>query len=122
MTRGAGPMRERLTILTSAPVALLLASLTRVGSVATATTPAAHGYATGDYVTIAGANEAGYNAKVKITVTSPTAYTFAVSGSPATPASGKITSTYVSDALGGRRTVWSELATISAEMIPLRAS
>jgi len=51
-----------------------------------------HGKATGDYVTISGANQAEYNGTWRITVTGANAYTYTVAGSPATPATGTITS------------------------------
>ena len=114
-------MRERLLIQTETPLTFTLTTLTRSGATATATTNKAHGYATGDYVTIAGAVQSAYNGKVKITVTSTTTFTFAVTGSPATPATGAVTVVYVSDAQGGRRQTWTDVDTIFAELIPLRA-
>jgi len=68
-----------------------LASLAQTGGVATATTSAAHGFKSHQIVEIAGATPAAYNGKHRITVTSPTAFTFAVEGATASPASGTIT-------------------------------
>ncbi len=74
-------------------------SITRAGAVATVTTTATNSLITGDSVTIAGANQAEYNGAFTITVTSGTTFTYAVSGTPATPATGTIT------AVGGKSTV-----------------
>lgn len=69
-------------------------SITR--SVTTATvTHTAHGLSSGDKVTIRGAAEQEYNGVFSITVTGANSYTYTVSGSPATPATGTITSTGV---------------------------
>lgn len=114
-------MRERLTIQTSTPAVLSVASLTRSSTTATATVSAPHGYASDDYVTVLGATPAGYDGTVKITVTGATTFTYAVNGTLTTPATGTITAVYVSDAQGGRRTVWRTLDTIWAEEVPLRA-
>lgn len=56
-----------------------ITSLVQAGGVATATTAVAHGLTTGDAVIITGANEAGYNDDVQITVVSTTQFTFATS-------------------------------------------
>jgi hypothetical protein len=64
-------------------------SITRVNAVATATCFAPHGFSNGT-VFITGADVAAYNGAKAITVTSPTAFTFAVTGTPVTPATGSI--------------------------------
>jgi DNA/RNA endonuclease YhcR with UshA esterase domain len=64
--------------------------ITRVGATATATTAIAHGYKTGDVVYISGATAPEYNGAFTITVTGTTTFTFTVSGTPATPATGTI--------------------------------
>lgn len=117
----SGAMRERLVLQQYAPEVLTLDSLTRSGTVATATTVKAHGYATGDYVTVAGAVQA-YNGKVKITVTSTTAFTFTCTNGLTTPATGLMTVVYVSDAQGGRRTNWRTFGTVPAELMALGTS
>ena len=66
-------------------------SITRSGSTATVTMGANHGYATGQLVTIAGAAQSQYNGAQTITVTGPTTFTYAVAGTPVTPATGTIT-------------------------------
>jgi hypothetical protein len=67
-------------------------SITRSGSTATVT-HTAHGLVTGDKVQIDGADQEEYNGAATITVTGVNAYTFTVSGSPTTPATGTIVST-----------------------------
>ncbi len=121
-TFGIGEMTERLSLQRSDPVPTALSSVTRSGTTATATTAAAHGYASGDLVTIAGATPVGYNGKVQIVVTGPTTFTFSVEGSLATPAIGTITAVYASDPQRGRRITWTTLDTVWAERVPLRAS
>lgn len=119
MTGDLGSMRERLVVQVNTPAAVSVSSLTRSSTTATVTTAAPHGYATGDYVTHAGAAQTAYNVKAKITVTGLTTYTFAVSGAPATPATGTVTATYVSNAQGGRELGWRTLDSVAAQMIPI---
>lgn len=116
-----GPFRERLTIQENNPDPIAVTSLTRVSTTATATTAAPHGYTTNDYVTVAGATPTAYNGKVKITVTGPSSFSYQVAGTPATPATGTITVVYVSDAQGGRKIGWADLATIYGEQLAVRA-
>lgn len=117
-------MRERLTIQRNDPPAIAISSVTRVGAVVTVVTATPHGYASTDYVTLAGADGAttAYNGKWKITVTGASAFTFPITGSPATPATGTITAVYTSNAQGGQGVnFWRELATVRAEMVPIRS-
>lgn len=74
-------------------VALLLTSLTRTGTTATAVTPTPHRLATGMQTTISGAVQTAYNGLIDVTVTGPNTFTYQVVGSPATPATGTITET-----------------------------
>ncbi len=69
-----------------------VSSITRSGTTATVTTATAHGFSTGDVALIAGAAETEYNGEFVVTVTGGTSFTYDVSGSPATPATGTITS------------------------------
>jgi len=69
-------------------------SITRSGSTATVT-HTAHGLVTGNKVLIEGADQNEYNGIHTITVTGTNTYTYTVSGTPATPATGTITSTSV---------------------------
>jgi hypothetical protein len=71
--------------------AFTLASLTRAAAVATAT-KVAHGQAVGDWVDVQGAVEDEYNGIFQIaTVPDADTFTYAVTGAPATPATGTIT-------------------------------
>lgn len=72
-----------------------ITSITRVGTTATVQTNGDHTLASNLEVTIAGADQAEYNGDKEITVISSNEFTFEVSGSPATPATGTIT--YESD-------------------------
>jgi hypothetical protein len=66
-------------------------TITRSGTTATATwTGGTHPFATGQKIVHSGANQGDYNGAFTVTVTSPSTYTFTVSGSPATPATGTI--------------------------------
>ncbi|MEQ8823851.1 MAG: baseplate J/gp47 family protein [Filomicrobium sp.] len=67
-----------------------ISSLTRNGTTAIAETATAHYLATGMTVTIAGADQTEYNGSITITVTASNEFTFEVSGSPTTPATGTI--------------------------------
>jgi hypothetical protein len=68
----------------------VLSSLTRSVGTATATTPSAHGWTTGQEVEIRGAAQSEYNKITTITVTGANTFTYSVSGSPASPATGTI--------------------------------
>ena len=65
-------------------------TITRSGSTATATMSGGHPFVTGQKVVHSGANQSEYNAAFEITSTGANTYTFTVSGSPATPATGTI--------------------------------
>lgn len=67
-------------------------TITRSGSVATATCATPHGFSTdGVKVEISGANETSYNGIFLISNVSTYTFDFTVTGSPATPATGTIT-------------------------------
>lgn len=74
-------------------VALLLSSLTRSGTTATATLATPHRLATGMTVTVSGATQSAYNVTAPVTVVGANTFTYQVAGSPATPATGTITET-----------------------------
>lgn len=63
-----------------------IASITRSGSTATANIPAGHLYEVGQVVNISNAEQAEYNGDQKVLSVTATAFTFAVTGTPATPA------------------------------------
>lgn len=119
---GAGELTEQLTIQSPTPVAVSVSSLTSAGGTATATTAAPHGYATGDFVTIAGADQAAYNGEVQVTVTGASTFTYPVAGGPVTPATGTITATFTSDAAGGQGSGWHQLAVVWGSMTALSAA
>jgi SPP1 family predicted phage head-tail adaptor len=120
---GAGALTERLTIQTATPVAVSITSITRSGTTATVTTAAAHGYQDGDYVTIAGAGQAGYNlSEVPIDVTGTTTFTYTVDSGTVTPATGTMTVLFVQDAQGGQRLTWATHATVWGQQVPLSAN
>lgn len=120
-------MVERLVIQTLVPQPFSLASLTRVGTTATATTVAPHGFLVGDYVSVAGAASDGYNGKRKVlSVPTTRSFTFATTGGANETVAGTKTATYLSDGQGGRTVTWTTLPSVPlgvwAEMIPLKSS
>jgi hypothetical protein len=64
-------------------------SITRATATATVTCTA-HGFTSGDQVNIRGANQSEYNGDFLVTVTDANTFTYTVSGTPATPATGTI--------------------------------
>jgi len=88
-------VRVLLTADTGGPLPFQ-ASVTITSSGTTATvTHTAHGRKSGEKMLIKGANQPEYNGIQTITVTTVNAYTYTISGSPATPATGTITSTMI---------------------------
>jgi hypothetical protein len=67
-----------------------IVTITRSGSTATVTVGTTADLASGDTLVIYGAAQSQYNGAHVITVTGPTHFTYAVSGSPATPATGTL--------------------------------
>ncbi|MEO7016225.1 MAG: hypothetical protein ABI067_06750, partial [Leifsonia sp.] len=65
-----------------------ISSINRVGTVATVTTPFNHNVGDQQPVTISGADQAAYNGSFIATKISDTQFSYAVAGSPATPATG----------------------------------
>ncbi len=78
-------------------IVLPITSIVRSSNIATVTTGYAHGYNDITEVTIAGADQAGYNGTFTVTPVNENTFTYVVSGSEATPAttSTELTSTYV---------------------------
>jgi hypothetical protein len=66
--------------------------ITRVAAVANVNLPS-HGYSTGDTITHTGADQAEYNVSAVITVIDGDNYSYPVSGTPATPATGTLEAT-----------------------------
>jgi subtilisin-like proprotein convertase family protein len=75
------------------PTTIQVTSLTLSGTTATATTATPHGFNTGEQIIIAGAQQQAYNGTFTISVTSPTTFTYQVTGSPTSPATGNIIAT-----------------------------
>jgi hypothetical protein len=75
----------------STAAALTVSSITRSSTTATITTSSAHGLSTGNWVAVVGASPDGYNGIAQVTVTTSTAFTYTVSSSLTTPATGTIT-------------------------------
>lgn len=72
----------------STPTAVAI-GITQTAGTATVTTPSAHGLAVGDKVVITGATQSQYNVTATVlTVPTTTTFTYTVTGSPATPATG----------------------------------
>jgi len=69
-------------------------TITRSGSTATVA-HTSHGFDTNHWVKIEGADQEEYNGGKQITVTGVNSYTFAVSGTPTTPATGTILATAI---------------------------
>lgn len=68
-------------------------SLTRNLSIATAILSVDHVLASGSTVTVSGANESEYNVAAVVTVTGENSFSYQITGTPATPATGTITAT-----------------------------
>jgi head-tail adaptor len=98
-----GRLTESVTFLSTTPPDTPVTSLTSTGTVATAVTSGPHGLHTGEYVAIRGALPAGYTTTSRpVTVTGPSAFTYAVPPGLASPATGTITVTFQSDSQGGQ--------------------
>lgn len=81
-----------IPIPSTTPDTLTVSSISRSGSTATVTTSAAHSLKAQDRVTISGADQSDYNGTITVlTVPSTTTFTYRVSNSPTTPATGTIT-------------------------------
>ena len=94
LANNASLLLTQLSDLTShlaGGISITAASTTWVGGTVTMTTATAHGFTTGDIVTVAGfagAGYTGYNGTFTITVASPTTFTYAVVATLTSPATG----------------------------------
>lgn len=79
------------TSVTVKGAALAVTSIASSEGVATVTTTAAHGLVSGMSVVIAGAEQTEYNGTHEITVVDEDEFTYAVTGTPVSPATGTIT-------------------------------
>lgn len=68
-----------------------VSSIVRQGSTAVVTTLSEHQLATGQSITVAGADQSEYNGTFTITVTALNEFQYTITGTPATPATGTIT-------------------------------
>jgi uncharacterized phage protein gp47/JayE len=91
-----GTQYETQTSATISAQTIGITTLTRSGSTATATTTANHNLATGVSVAIAGASQTEYNTTAIINVISNTQFTYTISGTPTSPATGTITASFTS--------------------------
>lgn len=72
--------------LVGIPPMVPVSTLTRAGAVATITITAGHGWATGETVIVSGAQQSEYNGGHVVTVLNGTTATYAISGTPVSPA------------------------------------
>lgn len=87
-----GKIYESTASVVITATVISITSITRSGTTATVTTASNHGLASNVPMTIAGAVETDYNvSNAEITVTGLDTFTYQVSGSPTTPATGTIT-------------------------------
>lgn len=63
-------------------------SITRTDSVATATISSGHLFEVGQVVSVSGADQADYNGEVRVVSATTTTFTYALTGTPVTPATG----------------------------------
>lgn len=87
----------------------------RIGNVVTIVTPQPHGLQPAGFVNVRGANQPEYNGVFAVSVTDPNSFTYTVSGSPATPATGSIlvNRCFQLD-VGARYTVTPDLSVVTA--------
>lgn len=89
-TNSTGDIYEATASVNVNTVSLTPTSITRVGTTATVTFAADHGFATGIDATVAGADQVEYNGTFTITVTALDKIEYTVAGAPTTPATGTI--------------------------------
>ena len=93
MTGQLGKLVDLLdAVLVNGYGSVSVSSINRTSTTATVVTATAHGFITGDSALIGGAAESAYNIDAVVTVIDTTTFTYAVAGSPSTPATGTITS------------------------------
>jgi len=92
-TDADGSVFESTVAATITSTAVSVTSLTRSGTTVTATTASAHELGSTQNVVMSGAVETDYNGNVEITVTSATTFTYQVTTTPTTPATGTILAT-----------------------------
>ncbi len=95
VTQGSELTASDNSYLTESSVTIInknlnVASISRVGVVATVSTNDVHGFGSGMTITITGADQADYNGDFIISVTDADSFTYEVANSPVTPATGTI--------------------------------
>ena len=80
-------LRVDMTSITN--TAKTASSVTQTGGIATFTSNS-HGFLVGEYVTMSGANEAGYNVSAVILTKDANTFTYAVAAGTVTPATGTV--------------------------------
>tara|TARA_R110000772_G_C13310322_1_gene440392 strand:- start:2355 stop:3650 length:1296 start_codon:yes stop_codon:yes gene_type:complete len=83
-----------VSAVTISNISVSVSTITRIGTTATVTTTGNHNLATGTTATISGAAETTYNGDFVVTVINLTSFTYKVTGSPSTPATGTILSDF----------------------------
>lgn len=83
-------LADRFSVINPNVNQISVIQLTRDGNVVTATTATAHGFATGAYAVLTGAKQGEYNGTAKVTVLSLTVFTYIITTTPISPATGTI--------------------------------
>lgn len=95
LTKTDSTLYTTQTNVTTATQIISISSLTRSGTIATAVTSSVHTIGVGMEAIIAGANENEYNGTVTVlSIPDSDEFTYTVTGSPSTPATGTITASY----------------------------
>ena len=87
---GNGIIYQSTLAATIVDISQAVATMTRSGSTVTVTTPADHQLATGIKATMAGADQSEYNITAIVTVIARNKFTYQITGTPVTPATGTI--------------------------------
>tara|TARA_R100000951_G_scaffold114924_1_gene121374 strand:+ start:809 stop:2347 length:1539 start_codon:yes stop_codon:yes gene_type:complete len=90
VTSDSGDIYQTTAAGTITATILTISSLTRSGSTVTATTSGTHGLASSLSVVVSGASETEYNGTHVINVTGLTTFTYSITATPGTPATGTI--------------------------------
>ena len=93
LTSGSGKEYQTTADGKISEIVLAIDTLTRSGSIATATFLSPHGIATGIEGVVAGSDQAEYNGTFTFIAVSDIALNYEITGTPATPATGAITFT-----------------------------
>lgn len=114
LTTTDAKLYQTLQTASVADQTLVLLQLTRSAQTAIAETSSEHLLTSGQTVTITGATDNAYNGTYTITVTSEREFTYTITGSPATPATGTIQATSTFASLSIRSIDYGEATNLSA--------